>query len=114
LLPTWQAMLASKNSAEPHIRQLLEHTVGIAFMGTPHCGSDLAHWAKIFGHFIDIFKKTNTSLLETLRSESEVLARVQNEFHTMLRARQDDGKSQLKITCFYEELPVKGVGQVGL
>lgn len=102
----------SKNSAESHIRQLLECTAGIAFLGTPHCGSDLGTWAKVFGHFTDVFKKTNTDLLGTLRPQSEVLARIQQEFHTMLRARRDDGKLVLSICCFYEELPVKGVGAV--
>lgn len=84
----------------------------MAFLGTPHCGADLAHWAKIFGNVTNLFKTTNVSLLETLKPESEVLARIQKEFHTMLRARQDDGKDQIKISCFYEELPVKGVGEV--
>jgi protein SERAC1 len=105
-------MLASKNSAEPHIRQLLDCIVGVAFMGTPHCGSDLSNWAKMFGNFTNIFKKTNTSLLGTLEPQSEVLARIQKEFHTMLRARRDDGKKQLLITCFFEELPVRGIGEV--
>lgn len=59
-----------------------------------------------------VFKTTNTSLLEVLKPESEVLARIQTEFHTMLRARHDDGKRSLLITCFFEELPVKGLGQV--
>lgn len=107
-----QALLSSRNSAEAHLRQIIECTTGIAFLGTPHCGSDLANWAKIFGSVANMIKKTNTSLLETLRPESEVLARIQKDFHTMLRSRRDEGKPQLKISCFYEELPVRGVGEV--
>ncbi len=109
-----QTLLASKNSAELHIRQILECTTAIAFLGTPHCGSDLARWAKMFGNFTAIFKSTNTNLPSVLQPNSEVLARIQQEFHTMLRARRDAGKGEVNITCFYEELPVRGVGEVGL
>jgi len=81
-------------------------------MGTPHCGSDLASWVKVFGSLTDMFKKTNTELLKTLQPDSEVLARIQTEFHTMIRARADDGKRAIKISCFFEELPVRGAGLI--
>lgn len=101
-----------QNSAEPHLRQLLESTVAIAFLGTPHCGADLAHWAKIGSNMTSVFKATNTSLLDTLKPESEVLVWIQTVFHTMIRVRQDDGKRNVLISCFYEGAPVRGVGQV--
>lgn len=81
-------------------------------MGTPHCGSNLAIWATVFGSLTDMFKKTNTELLATLKPDSEVLARIQTEFHTMIRARIDDGKRAIKISCFFEELPVGGAGLI--
>ncbi|KAI9761776.1 MAG: hypothetical protein M1835_008116, partial [Candelina submexicana] len=105
------ALLASKNSAEPHIQSLLNHTLGVCFLGTPHCGSELANWASIFGSIAKVVRTTNTSLLDVLKPESEVLARIQQEFHTMLRARQNMGLEPLKVTCFYEELAVRGVGE---
>lgn len=91
------------------MQKIFESTNAIAFLGTPHCGSDLAAWAKIFGGFANVFKKTNTDLLSILKQDSEALGRLQQDFHTMLRARSD---RPLKITCFYEELPVRGVGEV--
>src|ERR1700728_2973908 len=105
-------MLSSKNSAEPHIRSLFDCTVGVCFLGTPHCGSSAANWASVFGSIANVVKTTNTSLLNVLQPESEVLARIQGDFHTMLRTSLGQGRPALKITCFYEELPVRGVGEV--
>ncbi|KAI9710416.1 MAG: hypothetical protein M1812_007452 [Candelaria pacifica] len=106
------ALLSSKNSAEPHIQSLLDHTVGVCFLGTPHCGSEIANWASVFGNIASVVRTTNMSLLNVLKPESEVLARIQQEFHTMLRARRNQGLEPLKITCFYEELAVRGIGEI--
>lgn len=105
-------MIASRNSAEPHIRRVYEATYGVCFLATPHCGSTLASWATILGQIANIVKKTDTGLLQALQPESEVLALIQTDFHNMVRGRQDQGKPALRITCFYEELPVRGVGEV--
>lgn len=107
-----QALLSSKNSAEAHVQGLLDCTVGVCFLGTPHCGSLTANWASIFGNIASVVNTTNVNLLNVLKPESEVLARIQQEFHTMLRARHSRGLPPLKITCFFEELPVRGVGEV--
>ncbi|KAH7329701.1 hypothetical protein B0I35DRAFT_404883 [Stachybotrys elegans] len=106
------AMLASKNSAETHIQRVYDATHGVCFLGTPHCGSKVANWASIFGQIMNVVKRTNTSLLSYLQPESEVLRLIQEEFHTMLRSRRDQGRMDLRITCFYEELPVRGVGEI--
>ncbi|TQN67863.1 Protein SERAC1, partial [Colletotrichum shisoi] len=106
------AMLASRNSAEAHIRSVYDSTTGVCFMGTPQCGSTLAGWATVFGQIATVVKKTNTSILKVLEPESEVLALIQGDFHTMLRSRADQGRPPLEMTCFYEELPVKGAGEI--
>jgi protein SERAC1 len=106
------AMLASRNSAEAHVQSIYDNTVGVCFLGTPHCGSALAGWAAIFGQIATVVKKTNTSILKVLEPESEVLALIQGDFHTMLRGRPEQGRPPLKMTCFYEELPVRGAGEV--
>lgn len=48
-----------------------------------------------------------------LRRDSEVLARIQDSFHTMVMARSKESLPPIEITCFYEELPLPGVGLVG-
>ncbi|KAK5735516.1 hypothetical protein LTR17_008049 [Elasticomyces elasticus] len=105
-------LLSSKNSAEDHLRNLLESTEGICFMGTPHCGSQLADWGKVITSVAKLVKKVNQPIITVLQSESEVLARIQQEFHTMIRARNDAGEHKLRITCFFEDLDTPGVGTV--
>lgn len=58
-------------------------------------------------------KQTNSKIVQVLRQDSEVLARIQDSFHTMVMARSKEGLPPIEITCFYEELPLLGVGVVG-
>lgn len=51
--------------------------------------------------------------MDVLRRDSEVLARIQDGFHTMVKARSVAEPPPIEVTCFYEELPVVGVGLVG-
>lgn len=61
---------------------------------------------------IGILKQTNPNILTLLETESEVLAQVQDEFHNLIRSRSQDGLQGIEISCFYEELPLPGVGVV--
>jgi protein SERAC1 len=49
--------------------------------------------------------------VSVLKADSEVLARIQDSFHTMIRARAQDRFKPIEITCFHEELllPIMGV-----
>ena len=82
------------------------------FLGTPHHGSGLAKWAEMVARFIGVLKQTNAQIVAVLESDSEVLARIQDSFHTLIRARAKDGLQPIEITCFYEELPLLGVDVV--
>jgi hypothetical protein len=82
------------------------------FLGTPHHGSGLAQWAERLAKTIGVLKQTNSQILKVLESDSEILARVQDEFHTMIRSRNLERLQPIEITCFYEELPLVGVGIV--
>ena len=86
--------------------------MGILFVATPHAGSSLATWAARLAKSLNIVKRTNSDLVAVLRDDSEVLERIQNEFPNMLRRREEDGQSPVKITCFYEELPMEILGDV--
>lgn len=46
----------------------------------------------------------------TKRYQPSLLERVQNGFHTMIRSRAQDRLLSIKVTLFYEELPLPGVG----
>jgi hypothetical protein len=82
------------------------------FLGTPHHGAGLAHWAESLANAIGVLKQTNAEILAVLKSDSEVLERIQGNFHTMIRARNQNGLAPIEITCFYEQLPLPGVGTV--
>lgn len=58
-------------------------------------------------------RQANTRVAKVLRRDSEVLARIQQDFHSMLRARCNEGYPQVRIACFYEELALPLFGQVG-
>ncbi|KAL8697121.1 MAG: hypothetical protein Q9201_007298 [Fulgogasparrea decipioides] len=106
------ALLKSKNSADQHTQHIFEHTKGILFMGTPHCGSDLAEWADIGNRFLRYFRRVNHETLAILDRKSEVMARIRRNFHTMLRGRDQKKDREIAIICFYEELPVRFIGEI--
>lgn len=106
--------MASDRSAEPHLHSIVDCTHGILFMGTPHAGSALASWAYMLALTVGAVKQTNTDIVGVLRTDSEVLARIQADFHAMLRTKNRGSTDKIRITCFYEELPVPGVGMVSM
>ncbi|KAK7442578.1 hypothetical protein Landi51_09484 [Colletotrichum acutatum] len=95
-----------------HLKEVLEATRGILFLGTPHHGSALAVWAERLGKSVGVLKQTNTEILGVLRPESEVLAEIQDNFHNMTQSQTQEGVGTIQITCFYEELPLPGIGLV--
>ncbi|KAF3025139.1 hypothetical protein E8E14_014701 [Neopestalotiopsis sp. 37M] len=105
-------LVASRCSPEIHLQRIVESTAGVMFLGTPHSGSALALYAERLAKLIGAFKKTNPRIIGVLRRDSEVLARIQTQFHLMLKARQQDGEYPIAITCYYEELPFPGIGEV--
>ncbi|KAF2741827.1 hypothetical protein M011DRAFT_413767, partial [Sporormia fimetaria CBS 119925] len=111
-LVTEDALLYSKNSAEAHLQDMMQSVVGICFLGTPHCGSDLANWGSVVGNLAKFIKNANVDIINVLKTDSEVLARIQRDFHTMLRGPSFEFRAPIKITCFYEELSVAGAGIV--
>lgn len=61
---------------------------------------------------IGVLKQTNSEILAVLKTDSEILTRIQDSFHAMIRSRNYDGLRPIEITCFFEELPLPGVGVV--
>ncbi|KAI3316912.1 hypothetical protein HD806DRAFT_541795 [Xylariaceae sp. AK1471] len=106
------ALVKAQQQPERHLQNILRATRGIAFLGTPHHGAGLARWAEKLSRYTGIVKQTNSKIVEVLKQDSEVLARIQHDFHTMIRARNQEGLQPIEISCFYEELPLVGVGFV--
>lgn len=105
-------LVAANASPEGHLQTIQAFTAGIIFMGTPHSGSALAHSAERLAKLLGVVMTTNPKIIRVLRKDSEVLARIQNEFHSLIRTRLQDPLSAIEITCFYEELPLPGIGEV--
>ncbi|KAL8831007.1 MAG: hypothetical protein Q9191_001103 [Dirinaria sp. TL-2023a] len=110
-LVTQDCLCLSRRHPEKHLRQISVCTIGIVFLGTPHYGADLAAWAKFGTSIARTVKHANTNIVSVLEPGSEMLARVQDEFHGLLRKRKDE-KSEMQITCFYEELPLHVIGKI--
>ena len=104
--------MASRISPEEHLRRIYESTFGILFLGTPHSGTILATLSGRLAQFVSPATRTNLRIVNVLRRDSEVLARIRSEFHSLLRSYDDEGNHEIKITCFYEELPLPVIGVV--
>ena len=104
-----QALLVSRGSAQQHVKDLLESTIAIAFMGTPHLGSNHANWSAPLTRLSNLL---NSEIVGVLRPGSEMLASLQQEFHTMLEDRSRNGGKFMEIFCFYEKVAYPGIGEV--
>ena len=110
-LVTKQALIHSRNNHEQFLRQIEANTIGIVFLGVPHFGADLASWGSFVAQTVRLFKQANKDIVRILEPGSEVLRSLGTGFHNILEFRKKE-QSEIWITCFYEELPVKGIGEV--
>lgn len=105
------ALIISRQSPESHLRQVYNDTKGIAFLGTPHRGSWAADWAKIPAWALGQVKSTNRNILDVLQINNQYLEFIQTSFLSMIHELLETGRP-LQITCFFEELPMPGVGTI--
>jgi len=110
-LVTEHALNYSRTAIEKHLHQIERYTQGVVFLGVPHCGSDLAAWASFGTRIVNVLDRANKEIVGVLKPGSEMLCVVQQGFHNLLRRRKDEG-AEFAITCFFEELPIKGLGEV--
>ena len=83
-------------------------------MGTPHVGSYLATWAERSATLLRFFKETSPAIVGVLRTDSEVLARIDSAFHTTLPERARTQQRQMRVTYFFEEIPFPLIVEGGL
>jgi protein SERAC1 len=106
------AITTSRDNPTPHLKEIFTYVKGIMFMGTPHSGSWMADWAKIPVRGLGVLKSTNQSLLLILQTEDQLLESLQISFLSMIRDLRDNHQRCIEVTCFFEELPLPGVGKV--
>lgn len=103
------------DSATNDYKDLAACVRAIAFLGTPHKGSDKAAWGKLGEKMVKwLGKSTNESLLEALDDPAvnEKLAKIGDSFPSMLRMRAKDKDSAIEVVCFYEGQPMTKLGGV--
>jgi hypothetical protein len=110
-----QAFLISENSAEPYLNAISKATYGIAFLATPHIGTDKAAWTDFATKFLRLehFNNYNHALLETLSPGSKNLAKIEDQFLTAWRRRSKKPEDTFHLLNFHEEYPVTSIGKVG-
>jgi protein SERAC1 len=62
------------------LKCIVKSTRGIIFLGTPHCGADLAKWGEVIAKIIGHIKQTNANIIGVLNRDSEVLAPDSKQF----------------------------------
>ncbi|KAI4112360.1 MAG: hypothetical protein LQ345_006482 [Seirophora villosa] len=97
------------------IRHLASCVRRIAFLGTPHQGSDKAQWAETGRRFVKLFKTTNAELSKDLDEKSEKLAKLGVQFPALLNSRAQSSKTRIDVVCFYEGLSTRlGITDLGM
>lgn len=108
-LVTKKALCLSDQAVESYEKQLDRCTIAVAFLGTPHRGSDLAPFASGIAQMLKVARKrVNLDILQLLRRDSEVLDDVEGSFGIWLR--KNGGR--FSLTCFFEEQELPAVGMV--
>ncbi|KAJ5903949.1 hypothetical protein N7504_006332 [Penicillium tannophilum] len=111
-LVTEQTLVCARESPHQHHKDLLESTFAITFMGTPHVGSAQANWATPLTRLARVLRRTNSEIVQVLEPGSEMLANLQQGFHTMLEDYRRNHDKTIEMFCFYEELAVTGIGKI--
>lgn len=89
------------------IQELSNCVRRIAFLGTPHQGSDKARWAETAKNFLKIFKTTNAELSKDLNEKSEKLAKLGDRFPRLLNSRAQTDETRIEVHCFFEGLSTR-------
>ena len=96
---------AEKDLQQPDAKSVGDCTRRIAFLGTPHGGSNKAHWIESGRRFLSMFSnKTTGNLLKELEQGSDTLVKLGIAFPTWLSHRAGKPETEVKIGCFFEEL----------
>lgn len=104
------ALIRSRAIPDTRFQAIYNNTRAIAFMGTPHKGSWLAHWGKIPTAMIRKVPlvRVNSELIKLLGVDNQLLDDIHIQFLDLMRASRDAGKRGISVACFYEMLAYLG------
>ncbi|KAK7539238.1 putative ribonuclease p/mrp subunit [Phyllosticta citricarpa] len=96
--------LSRQHGSDAASQNIAEATKGVAFLGTPFKGSDMASVGRVVLRVASLFTTTNDNSMKTLQRRSEKAADITSAFLAYLdgRAHSEDG-NYLDVACFFEE-----------
>src|SRR6266536_3700215 len=90
-LVTKKALTLSESSSEEYLKEMDRCTIAIAFLGTPHRGSDVS----LPTIFVNVLKATgkqgNSGILKLFDRESDDLENVSKDFAQWVKKKEKDG-----------------------
>ncbi|KAL8840534.1 MAG: hypothetical protein Q9170_001287 [Blastenia crenularia] len=109
-----QSLVQLSSTGPEGTDKICDHTSGLAFLGTPFEGSATAGWTSFFEKLSGLshIGKVNKSLLDHLQKDSHELKILGEEFPKWLMSRQHAEGKNVRVICFFEELPTQVLGYI--
>ena len=101
-----QAYLLARDM--PELRTVYERMRGMVFLGTPHGGSGLASTGTVVSRLVNVFRRSNTRLVEELHPDADTSNAIGHDFQVEVRNQ----KEPLLLYYFFEERACTGVGKI--
>lgn len=96
--------LSRHNGTDISSTNIVEKTIGVAFLGTPFEGSSKAKWGSRALKIIDWIGKTHKEDVKDLEERSEKLISINTAFQKFLKARDRSRlRAYVEVACFFEE-----------
>ncbi|KAF2265052.1 SesB protein [Lojkania enalia] len=97
--------LVGKYGTDAQGQEVINHTYGTVFFGTPFKSSDKAPVAEIARKVLKMFGDTNDQTIRDLDKRSEKLQKISNDFHSLLEERlSSNDLKPIQVACFFEEI----------
>lgn len=105
MINTSQALSTAEDSQAAHTKSISTCTRRIAFLGTPHQGSDKTKWVDLGKRFLSMLsKKTIADIPKEMEQGSDTLVRLGVAFPKWLSHQAGRPETKVEIVCFFEEL----------
>lgn len=90
--------------SKTHLGEVLKHTAGVCFLGTPHRGARVASWGTLALDISKVFlRQPNMDVMRSLKDNSEALQTISQDFGRLLADRT------FRIYSFREEYAYHGI-----
>ncbi|EPE35217.1 alpha/beta-Hydrolase [Glarea lozoyensis ATCC 20868] len=96
--------LANHYGSDVQGEEVVEHTCGAIFLGTPFKGSDKAMWAKMAKKVLGMFGDSTDQTIRDLDKRSTKLQQISIDFHLLLQKRYaSKDQKPIQVACFFEQ-----------